>query len=141
MNNITNKQEFDKWLSMTPQSVENLFYRLPGSSKTKLESYDLNGLQEISKWTLENISNINDLESNPELWNELSCYIGKVCEKILNGRWSIELDDEDYIYFREPEITFDSLDPICPMYLITTLLSRQNSSFITTIIEKELQLL
>ncbi len=139
MYNFTNEQEFNKWLSNIPSVTQNLFNRFPDSLKTKLTNNDFEALLEISEWVLQNVKSIEELKNNPELWNEVSCYIGEVSRKILNGKWTIELENEDYVFFKSPTIESSVPSPICPMNLVTALLSRQNSSFIPKIIEKKLE--
>lgn len=133
------QKDFEDWLSKVSIKAKKLTEKL--SDSMNLDDYDVTAIKALSEWILDNFSNIRDIKNDPELWDELSCYIGEVYIKTLDAEWSIELGDEnkDNVFFQIPIISCNPPPPICPLKTITALISRKDSSFIVNSIEKRLR--
>lgn len=138
MCSLKNEQEFNEWLSNIPDNIQNLVTSLPSSLRINLENYDIEATRELSEWVLQNVSDINEIKKNSKLWGEIASYFGEVFIRMLDGRWDIELEDEDNVFYRKPVIFTKNSGPFSPFSLVTALLARKNSSFIPTIIKNQL---
>lgn len=124
------KKDFEAWVSEIPVKIDRLIERLRGSVDLAEYKGELESIRPISEWILDNFTSIEDLESNPLLWDELSCYVGEVYRKTLDSEWAIEMDNEDDVFFKDPVVKCDPPPPVAPMYSITTMIDREDPLFI-----------
>jgi extradiol dioxygenase family protein len=63
-------------------------------------------------------------------------HIGLVMLLNVDGSaWSIELEDEDYVYYRLPIIRFSDGAAACPLTLATASLNRRTGEYLRTVVE------
>lgn len=140
MYDFSTQQDFEQWVAQIPDKIKSLSARLNGTLDLNL-SGDLDSVKILSEWILEKFESYQDVEKDPVLWDELSCYVGEVYRQALDSQWAINLDPNDSkdVYFGEPVIVCNPPPPISPMSSITTLVDRKKSTFILESIEKRLR--
>lgn len=104
MYNFETRKDFDAWVSEIPVKIDRLIERLKGSVNLDSYKYELESVGPLSDWILDTFSSVEELERDPQLWDELACYVGEVYRKALGSEWAIELDNEDDVFFKEPVV-------------------------------------
>ncbi|MDK2776783.1 MAG: hypothetical protein KYX62_03900 [Pseudomonadota bacterium] len=131
-------QEFKSWESKIPEKINHLKTRLEDSidfNKPKLEV-----VKDLSDWILNNYETVEMMKSSPDIWDEISCYIGELYRTGINGKWDIKLNPEDSsdVYYKIP-VVCNTPPAICPSFTITTLIHRKRPLFIVDSIKKQIK--
>lgn len=130
-------QDFEKWKSEIPKKINSLKSRLNGIIDFDKPLFDV--LENISVWIIDRYSTVDDIKSDPVVWDELSCYIGEVYKTHIHGDWNINLNpaNADDVYYKKPVIC-NTPPPTCPSATITTLIHRKKKSFIVDSVKKQM---
>jgi hypothetical protein len=109
------------------------------------EELDLNfspeSLLRLEKWILQEYNTPEDILEENEKYtlDSLSCYVGEVYRRNLNGKWNLKLDDPSYAYYGVPliEYTNTKIPDTCPLYDITASIDRRREDYIYNLFVKK----
>ncbi|MAD47324.1 MAG: hypothetical protein CMI02_05205 [Oceanospirillaceae bacterium] len=138
MYDFKSQQNFEIWKDKIPQKIDSLKSRLGGA--IDFQKSDLDVIQALGNWILESFENISDIKSSPDIWDELSCFLGEVYKAKIDGFWDINLDpnNKSDVYFSVPVVCKEP--PVtCPSRTITTHISRKNPDFLIESVKKQMK--
>jgi hypothetical protein len=133
---MTSEEEFSKWLSEMDKEIKTLITSYPIEVQRKMD-FSPASLDVIEQWIIDNYSGPDLLlaDSQIQMLDRLSRYVGETFRKILECQWIIEINDPDpdYAYNGIPRLSEPA--SICPRTTVTTSAHRRTGHYIRKILE------
>jgi hypothetical protein len=130
------QEDFELWLDILPDRVEEFKESLPTDISSQLDS-SVNSLDIIEKYLLENFTLDTIREpSNASFYDGCARYIGDTFRcNVFGAYWTIEFKDKNSVFYNLPILMVENTDTfaICPLTMITALIDRQTGVFLSTI--------
>jgi hypothetical protein len=124
------RDEFEYWLFHFYDAENDFINYFYEQTKVKLD-HTIESLDKLENWLLEKYVDHESILKfgNKEILDGASRYVGSVFIEALNGKWTIDNQDKDNVYYSLPIISYSNgLD--CPITIITTALHRRIGNFI-----------
>lgn len=67
--------------------------------------YSIHSLDEIEKWIVTTYPTINQLKADHKMLDLLTIYIGETFRKHLGGKWHMNTEDQENVYYMMPTLT------------------------------------
>ncbi|EGK12420.1 hypothetical protein ACFQ49_02080 [Kroppenstedtia eburnea] len=128
-------EDFQFWLMDMDDAIDRLFSLLPAEVENHLD-YSATSLNYIESWILNKYPDTADIikESEKEVLDGLSRYVGETFRMAFKGKWTIPLDDPDYAYYGMPMVAIPHYNnSICPVTLVTASADRRVGNYISTV--------
>ncbi|MBD1823644.1 hypothetical protein H6F51_14240 [Cyanobacteria bacterium FACHB-DQ100] len=136
-NNAISRDDFDQWIFLMDDALEEFFQSLPAELRGKLD-HSISSLDVIEGWILSKYRTIQEIQAPGEatVLDGLARYVGETFRKNLGGYWDIDLKNEKSIYFNFPVITGykENSTPIGIHSLVTASIDRRTGEFIKTVL-------
>lgn len=135
------KDQFEEWLFIMDDRLSDFIESLPENIKNEMD-YSADSLDIIERWLLSLFSKSETIleEKNKFFLDGLSRYIGETYRKQLTGKWSINIDDPEFVFYGLPIITDSEKNEtiICPISMSTTTIVRNQGTFLSTILKNHM---
>jgi hypothetical protein len=135
----TQEENFEWWITMIPDRIEELKQSLPQEISSKLDS-SVNSLDVVEKYLLENYTiDTLHLPQNASLYDGLARYIGHAFKRnVKDAYWAIELEDKTDVFYNVPTLIVKGTNtsPFCPLVMITTSIDRNTGNLLSTSITR-----
>jgi hypothetical protein len=133
---------FEYWLIDMDDAIERVLERLPRDVAEKMD-YSANSLDAIERYLLDKYGNSKEAlkKSEAQLIDAMARYVGEVFRKKLGGKWDIELNDKDNVFYDIPQLVGmkNQTTQIAPLTLVTSSLSRREENHIRRVLEAHLE--
>lgn len=123
--------EFDRFLA-------DWFGDLPDGLRRELD-YSVGSLSALEAELLSKFQSIEDIRQDTFLFyhNAAAIYLGETARKACGGKWTINFDDEDFVFFGVPILELKGANsPVCPMALITAVLDRRRGDYMEGLVRR-----
>src|SRR5947209_7496375 len=120
------RDDFEYWLFQMDERLSSFLTNLPEAVSKKL-NYSVGSLSELEQWLLGRYGSLSEImkESEKDILDKASRYVGEVFRKTLGGKWNIDLGDKENAYFNIPVVQQYGEWTECPASLITTATDRR----------------
>jgi hypothetical protein len=137
---IATKEEFEYWLFYLDDVLEDFLDFLPHEISKKLD-FSSNSLDILEEWILDRYPSIEVVLQfdQSSVLDALAIYVGETFRKMLGGKWSIELEDLDFVFCQEPILTvFDEHSSReSPLSLVTASIDRRTGTYLRKVLENK----
>jgi hypothetical protein len=135
--NQTTREDFESWLVDMDDALERFLDALPGEVSERLD-YSPASLDVLEGWILDRYQSTDHMLPSSEATtvDGVARYIGETFRKAIGGRWSIRLDDPEYVFCGLPEIIGYSDKPtsLCPCSLATASADRRSGKYLSGVL-------
>lgn len=137
---LTTRDDFQYWLMDMDDAMERLLAELQPQNRKKLD-FSPFSLDVLEAWILERYESPRSMleREQKQIVNGAACYVGETFRKALSGRWDIELDDPNYVYFGVPILRGlggkSTTESECPLSLATASADRRTGTYLRTVLE------
>ena len=98
--------------------------------------YSIVLLKVLELWIKQNYNSVEEMKAKTAHLDGCARYVGEVIRKQLGGKWDIDLERPDNVFYGLPIMVGDVYGSDCPLSLVTASMSRSNDDFIFTIVGK-----
>jgi hypothetical protein len=132
------RDEFEYWLFHL-YDVENDFINYFDEQTGVVLDHTPDSLNRLENWLLDKYIDHDSILSfgNKEILDSTSRYVGNVFIESLSGKWTIDTQNKDNVYYALPVISYLNGSD-CPIAIVTTALHRRNGNFISNNLNKKL---
>lgn len=132
---LGSRDEFEIWLIQMDDRLEELADLLPKNVARELD-FSVGSLDALEGWLLKNYANYKSLfqESEARLFDCLASYVGETFRKCVGGKWNIDLDDPDDVFYQLPVIENRNEWSEAPATLITASLDRRTGNYMSEVV-------
>lgn len=136
MSNQQSKQDdFEVWLIEMDAALERFLPTVEKKMNAKLD-YSIDSLKILENWIKSNYQTIDEIKKETAHLDGCARYVGEVIRKQLNGKWTIDLEDDKNVFYRLPVVEGRGYHD-CPLRLITTSIVRAKDDFIFGNVKKK----
>ncbi len=133
------QKSFQRWLQ---RELNPYLYRflamLPDDTRAKLD-FSPGSLDVVEAWLIHRYPSPHPLMLPGSLsaWQGAAAYIGETMRRILGGQWSVDLKNEQDLYFDRPVLDHfpGCVLPICPELLTSLVLERRSGHELLEVLE------
>jgi hypothetical protein len=130
----TQEEDFEWWITMIPDRIEELKQSLPQEISSRLDS-SIDSLNVVEKYLIENYT-IDTLRSpqNASLYDGFARYIGHTFKRnVKDAYWAIELEDKTDVFYNLPTLIVKGTNtsPLCPLIMATTSIDRNTGNLLS----------
>lgn len=131
---MTTREDFEYWLASMDYFLEELIAQFPIDKQAHL-NYSIESLDFIESWILPKYASSEEMlhPKESKQVNRIACYVGETYRKQLGGKWDIELNDTEFVFFGLP-ILKGEYDSECPLSLTTATANRRTGSYLRTVL-------
>lgn len=111
MSEITNKRvmsytqdNFKEWIFLIGEKMDLFTGDFARENNLNLD-YSIHSLDEIEKWIITTYPTINQLKADHKMLDLLTIYIGETFRKHLGGKWYMNTEDQENVYYMMPTLT------------------------------------
>lgn len=134
-------EKFEHWLFQMDDALERFLGYLPSAIRTCLD-FSPNSLDTLESWLIDKYESVQSMKepSQSEIVDGVARYIGETFRHNLGGKWTIEVDDADFIFFALPilEGCQGQQASLCPLALGTASVDRRKGNYLRTILKNML---
>lgn len=132
---MESQDDFEGWLMFMDDAIHQFLDDLPPAVSQRLD-FTPESLVPLEEWLLSKYPSAKAILQPSENWtlDRVARYVGETIRRTLGGEWTIELDNQDYAYYRLPEIRKEGNWLECPASLVTTAIDRRRGDFMKTIV-------
>ncbi|RQO66037.1 hypothetical protein DBR43_27745 [Pedobacter sp. KBW06] len=138
--NLT-REDFEEWLFAMSDKLEEFAVFFEQETSKKL-SYSPQSINDVEEWLLIKFSSGEEiLKAEHQYTLDLvSRYVGETFRENLRGKWDIDLEHEQNVFYHLPVVVADKgFPPIAPYPLITTSVSKRGGSYIGAVLNNALR--
>jgi hypothetical protein len=134
------KNDFDEWLTFMDDRLEQLFSESP-SHITSLLDYSPKSLTVLENWLMSLYKSPDEIPDTDKYFiDKVSCYVGETFRKNIGAKWTIDLTNQEDVYYGLPVIEREGKAPdCCPLALVTACLDRRRGTYMETILNNTLE--
>ncbi|OYD07273.1 hypothetical protein [Paludifilum halophilum] len=137
MEKLNKEKEFDNfqfWLMEMDDVLEDFMDKLPQNLRL---DFSADSLLRLEEWILRHYSTVESLQKNKQMLDFLSRYVGETFRKRLGGKWEIELDHPEYVFYGLPQIKFEKVSPDCPLSVVLAAVDRKKGDYMLKILKNK----
>lgn len=137
MNLGSREDQFQIWLIHMDDAIDPFKMKLPEEVSNSLD-YSPESLDILEGWLLNRYSSKEDIkrESEAIIFDGSVRYVGEVFRKTLGGRWVINFNDRNDVFYGIPQLSDmrGQEVPFSPFTTVTACFSRRTGSYFSTIL-------
>ncbi|TLV00041.1 hypothetical protein [Dyadobacter luticola] len=137
IHNKVSRDHFECWLIEMDDALDSFIASFPESIRQGL-NFSVESLDSLEEWLLNRYDNLSETKVKEEamIIDGLARYVGETFRKALGGKWTIELDNPVYAYYRIPTLAgLGGRNLVaCPAALVTTAVDRRRGDFWRTVL-------
>ena len=129
--------DFDAWLTAMDDVIDEFLTGLPEDVRVRLD-YSPESLDVLEAWLLHNYESPAALQAaDAAMLDGPARYLGETMRRNLGGKWTINLERPDVVFFGLPILTDvrGATAPMSPYSLTTAALDRRTGKYLRTILE------
>lgn len=137
------KENFQEWIFLISDKIDYLTSVFAKEQGLVLD-YSLKSLDQLERWLLLHFENSSEIivDDKAELLDYLLIYVGQTFRQYIGGRWVIDLDNKQNVYYSMPVLTdryYKGAIYKAPMLLITASINRKTGDFISTVLRNNMK--
>ncbi len=132
---MVTRDDFEYWLFVMDDKLGLLFGNLPVEVSGNLD-YSVTSLTLLENWLLKSYPSVGDIlkETEKDILDQLSRYVGETIRKNLGGIWNIDLIDKKNAYFGIPVVQRKGVWSECPVSMVTAATDRKKGDYMESIV-------
>lgn len=135
------QENFQEWIFYIGEKMDLFTDKFAIDNHLNL-NYSIKSLDELENWIIKNYNNSDELIQNPKLLDLLTIYIGETFRKHIGGKWFMDLDNKDNVFYMMPVLTdkeYKGVKYKSPMTFSTASISRKKGNYISTILKNNME--
>lgn len=98
------QDNFQEWIFLIGEKMDLFTGDFARENNLNLD-YSIHSLDEIEKWIITTYPTINQLKADHKMLDLLTIYIGETFRKHLGGKWHMNTEDQENVYYMMPTLT------------------------------------
>ncbi|MEZ0451865.1 hypothetical protein ACR78Z_01105 [Sphingobacterium thalpophilum] len=98
------QDNFKEWIFLIGEKMDLFTGDFARENNLNLD-YSIHSLDEIEKWIITTYPTINQLKADHKMLDLLTIYIGETFRKHLGGKWYMNTEDQENVYYMMPTLT------------------------------------
>lgn len=97
------QDNFKEWIFLIGEKMDLFTGDFARENNLNLD-YSIHSLDEIEKWIITTYPTINQLKADHKMLDLLTIYIGETFRKHLGGKWYMNTEDQENVYYMMPTL-------------------------------------
>ena len=135
------QDNFKEWIFYINDKMDSFTTEFANKNNLKLD-YSIQSLNELENWIISNFKDRFELQNNSQLLDLFTIYIGETFRKHIEGKWYMDLENKDNVYYHMPVLTspdYKGEKYIAPLTFATACIMRKRGNYISSILKNCLQ--
>ncbi|MCD7898552.1 MAG: hypothetical protein LUH22_01365 [Bacteroides sp.] len=135
------QDNFQEWIYYISDKMD-FFTGEFAKTNNLILDYSIESLNEVENWIIVNYKTIDELINDSQMLDLLTIYIGETFRKHIGGKWYIDLENKENVYYHMPVLTSSDYRGeiyIAPRTYATASIPRKKGNYISTILNNNLQ--